>query len=166
MTRDFYGSLPFLQERISNILQTGSRSKLNGYQVKRSEREVRHFQLSSVEVKNERNYTSSPATCFSGLYRNNFTFYLDISSTLFLYFLFSEKIINTFLSLSIATANYGSWVKWNQTLGKNLKFGIGYFYGECLGIFYTRWSQWNLCIGLAFTFTYLCLWLFLIKLSL
>jgi len=122
MTRDFYGFLPFLQERLGYVTddtgfeswqtrkfllsissQTGSRAKMNGYQVKRPERKVLHFQLSSVEVKNERNYTSFPTICFSGLYRNKFIFYLDIRCTLFLYFLFflkNHKYFSLPLSLS------------------------------------------------------------------
>ena len=51
--------------------QAGSRDRLNGCQVKRPEREFRHFQLSSAEFKNERNCTSAPTVCFSVLYRNN-----------------------------------------------------------------------------------------------
>jgi hypothetical protein len=51
--------------------QTGSRARLSGYQLKKPEREVSHFQLSRAEVKNDRNCTCSPAICFSCLCRNN-----------------------------------------------------------------------------------------------
>jgi hypothetical protein len=91
--------------------QTGSTARLNGYQVKRPEREVRHFQLSSSEIKNERNCTPSPTICFSGLYRNSFTFSLDIRCTLFFISFFFLKINNVFLYHSTATSNHRSCVK-------------------------------------------------------